>query len=737
MKKFINILLAAASLFAVSCQQKEEAYQWGEKDDANCYGVYFPAQTLPSIQDPTQAPEVEITLKRTNSNGAITVPIELKGDSVFSLGQAQFADGQDETTAVLSFPSAQDGTQYTAELMITDPAYASKYNDNKIALKYKVMRVSWLYLGVENGKAVAVSDPAKAAKITWEQGWWDEVHTGILKFYEVNGMRTCFTVSDTTADGAEGFWGTGTEIEFKWNPATNAIYYEPQFVFTHSSYNADVYMYDEYGKYNYLSGDAGSWSGPEEYFQDWPDDPCSYFENGDFNMYVAYYYMPGIGGWSQNKYDVVGYADGFIRVDYSLDVTADLTEDGVLPVYFEAGADVAAIKYAVFEGNLSDSQAEKNAAAIASGAIESEDVDMETLAAGITLEKTGVYSILAVAFDAAGNAQNSAVISATYVAASDAEEMEVALVAGLELTSPRYGKDDLNTENAIEWYVYGKDITAAKIVLVESKEYSEKLFAKASSVSADDLDMINNDILAGIAPAKAGTEYTLAVWATNGYAESITTATLTTEGDAETWKSLGMGLYTDDFMAGLFGFDPPTYEVEVQESEDNAGKYRLVNPYGEAFPYNDPGDWDDSKDYYMIIDATDPENVTIPEFEPGLKWGYDLVFMSMNAYNPAAPGGVLENGVITFAEKGLLSGVNGSLYYANTNTAFELVLPGAESASACTAKAKVSKKIGNAKPFAEIKPVVREAKAASFKSTSIEKKVSNRFSAPVASKIVR
>lgn len=312
MKKFITILLAAASLFAVSCQQKEEAYEWGPKDDANCYGVYFPAQTLPSVQDPTQAPEAQITLKRLNSNGAITVPIELKSnENVFSVGQAQFADGQDETTVTLSFPSAEDGVNYTCELRITDPAYASYYKDVNTTFKYKVMRVSWLYLGVENGKAVAVSDPAKAAKITWVQNWWGEVHTGTIKFYEVNGMRTCSTITEDV----DGFWGTGNELNFKWDSASNNIYFEPQYVDAYDASN-DIYMYDYYGYYNFLNSNyAGSWPDALSFFSQNPTITCSYYEDGQINLYVHYFYVMGLGGWSIQDFDVIGYVEGLSEAE--------------------------------------------------------------------------------------------------------------------------------------------------------------------------------------------------------------------------------------------------------------------------------------------------------------------------------------------------------------------------------------------------------------------------------------
>ena len=79
MKKYFNILFAAtvAAFTVLACQPKEEAYEFGPKEADNCYGVYFPTQDASGshVYNPTQDKSVEITLKRTNTKGAITVPI--------------------------------------------------------------------------------------------------------------------------------------------------------------------------------------------------------------------------------------------------------------------------------------------------------------------------------------------------------------------------------------------------------------------------------------------------------------------------------------------------------------------------------------------------------------------------------------------------------------------------------------------------------------------------------------
>ena len=159
------------------------------------------------------------------------------------------------------------------------------------------------------------------------------------------------------------------------------------------------------------------------------------------------------------------------------------------------------------------------------------------------------------------------------------------------------------------------------------------------------------------------------------------------------WVSLGMATYTDDFMTTFFSVSNETYEVEIQENQNVPGLYRLVNPYGEAYPFNDPGDWDESQDYYMEIHAEDPDAVWIPIAPMGFDWGYgefsmgSVAGMYLSNGNTleqlkAAGGilGTLQNGIITFPAKQLLISMadynDGGLYYANNNGVFKIVLPG-------------------------------------------------------------
>ena len=159
------------------------------------------------------------------------------------------------------------------------------------------------------------------------------------------------------------------------------------------------------------------------------------------------------------------------------------------------------------------------------------------------------------------------------------------------------------------------------------------------------------------------------------------------------WKSLGKVKYYDDIIGSIFKAGPIEYDVELLENEKTPGKYRLVNPYGKAYPFNEPGDYDDSKDYYFEIDASDPDRVIFGMTHTGMDWGNgEIVFTSRaqfyidNGNDPEAVYqagwyGKLKDGVITFPTKGIIAGMGDGDYAfpafeVNANGLFRIVLPG-------------------------------------------------------------
>lgn len=144
--------------------------------------------------------------------------------------------------------------------------------------------------------------------------------------------------------------------------------------------------------------------------------------------------------------------------------------------------------------------------------------------------------------------------------------------------------------------------------------------------------------------------------------------------------------YTDDLLTTFYDIENMTYPVKVQERDDMKGYFRVFNAYGAAYPYNEAGDYDDSQDYYIYIDATVAAKVYIPSrCVQGTDWGYgNFIVYSMAGYNLAKGGdaspyyGTYANGKITFPAEALLFGMasynDGGLYASNNNGMFSLVI---------------------------------------------------------------
>ena len=682
--------MAAMSLFTVACVQ-ETPYEKGEPDADGCYGVYFPAQESAFVVDPASEPVQTLVAKRTNSTGEITVPVEITTnvEGVLEIAPITFADGQDETTFTVSYATAEPGTSYTASITVKDPQYASKYNDNPISIDFSVIKEKWISLG----------------KATYNDDWLEiYVETEILQnelspnrfriidpygpFWEAEGV----TPQDAPDEYFEieilkkgqVLW-PGKEYETTIT-LPNLILYGPIGTGYYDSTNGGTHYY--YHPNNFAATEAES---------AWVYNcVLGYQDNGLPTAFqiAPYPYMPGVGGWNYSTEPLVTIVfPGAVLVDYSLEVDADYTVEGVTPIEFEAGADVAKISYVVLEGEANPIVKDETVAALAAGKAENAQtitkeemyLDEETSVlygyAAVTCPATGKYTLVAVAFDAEGTPQTAAYDVFDYVASTD-DKYDVEFTVEVADTPKRFEADKYTVYNSFMFTVYGGNkLTDVKIgvypsadvekygmdVIVSDLRYEdEKVNA---SVPADTLALINSnvgytDLFTGL---KDGTAYTLVVWGTNGMQTKVATAEYTTTKNPEVFKSLGKAKFTDNLISYAFEVDPVTYEVEVEESQDNPGKYRLKNPYGEIYPYNDPGDWDDTQDYYLVIDATDPDYVNIVESELGVDWGYGMMSAMSTAdllianevataedLKKAGYYGVLKDGVITFEEETIL-----------------------------------------------------------------------------------
>lgn len=732
MKKIYSILLtiAAAAFMVVSCQE-EQAYEPGPQDMEGCYGVYFPAQeaTGAHTYDPTMPTVQEFTVARKVSDDAIDVPYEINDPKgIFKCGPIHFDAGQTETTFEVEFPDAEMGVEYPLTIVITDNQYASFYGDCAIAFDFSAFRVEWKYF---------LNPAGEKAKLTFYETFWDEVHTGYIKYYEVDGVRTCITESDPTADGAYGFWGTGEkegdgEFSFTWytnvkcygadgETTYQAIHVPEQKIWYHTSYLADVNFYDWYGYFTIVNPQAALAG------MDFPtfcskysgSYPCSYYDgNGGFYFFAAYYYMIGIGGWGIEDYDPYCIADGFTRTDYSIEAETDYTVDGEVPVYFTTGVDAAAIKYVALDGELTATQVANVVAAITDGSQEGletitefeydEEENVNYASVALSFEKSGYYTVVAMTFDAADAPKESTSVVVNYISPEDEEACAVDVHIGVEAVPARYEADPYTT---MAYYVVGKNLTDVHMSIVPSSKLTQ---ATLNAIKYDSSYAVDEETLAQInaqggiydyaTGLSANTQYYLVVWATNGNLDTLIGAAYTTPKLPYVWNSLGTGYYTDDTLSYLYGYDPVTVPVEVYQeaSETNLIMFKghALELAADAFEVStsviEPYEGTYWRDAEIVLDVKNASSVVWELQDYGVCLSSSDGFMNLigNMYQgqPFSKG-IYADGAISYpTAKGMLCGFeneSGSLYYANGTGSTKLVLPEA-SKPAMASPAKVN-----------------------------------------------
>ena len=760
MKKLIYILsiAAVASLTVLSCQKEQEVNPRtpSPAEVAGCYGVYFPTQEASGdhVYSPLDDPEIEITVARTNDSGAITVPVTItySEDGIFVPQDIKFADGQKETTIKVRFDKAKEGVNYKASFTIEDNQYASLYNSNPVSIDFSVLRVEMKdFLNPKTGEP---------AVFTFTHNWSGSRGEGhaTMKYYEVDGIRTCFftSIDKDDAQNPVGLWHGDpcADLSVRWYVADQPSVYKPgtKCSHTNSEGNDFVEIVTQYIGFDYNGGDWVATPNPsspinaydwfwywnmrgysiDELYGSWLDDaniegspdegyPLGYYDgNGGF-FFQIYYYIPGLGGWKPDSYSNYFIADGFTRVDYSFELETDYPVGGKSPIYVEAGIDVAGIQYAIYEGELTATQVANKVAAIVEGTEASElftdlKLDEEDAVKYATLEvspeTTGIYTFVAVAIDEAAEAQNSASVVFNYVSAEDEEEYAVDINVFTEDTPARYTA--LTVYDSFAFGLYGSDLTEVHMDIVESSKVTLEVFAELKSNSEY---AVSDEILAQINAAGGfydvvtdlddDTEYAVIVWATNGYEDTFDYALHKTEEFPEVWKGIGKGSWTDDFFTTFYNVTPQTMEVDVEQSEDDPTRFRAIYPYDDKYPYNAPGDWDDTKSYDLVVSIPDETHVYIVPQKIGVDWGFGNVTIASTAGRYIAAGysieeieaagikfGQFNDGVVTFPEENTLliqlPDYSSNFYYANSNGAFAFVIPGANASAPAAAPAAVS-----------------------------------------------
>lgn len=599
MKTIYKIFAASAiTLLSLAACSKEDSYEPGEPEVDGCYGVYFPSQEASGSHtyNPTADKSITVTVARSNSNGAITVPVEVTSNvqGVFNVAPITFADGQSETTTEITFPNIEEGVSSTVSLTITDNQYASKYNEGDISIDITILSVAYQdFLDPTTGQPADVTFTvlnffqADLGTVDSDVDYYT-VHGNII-YYEVNGIRYC-TVK--TSDADKGIFGTGLELQFRWytgitypDAGSQAIEVPSQYALGDVAIDDSGATYPVYVKdYYHYALDVGNDFGT---FSDFVNNysgkyPLSYYDgNGGF-YFKLIGTIEGTNYWYGFNADAaVGVASGFVRTDYSIELSTDLATDGQLPVYLTLGTDVDEVRYGVYEGSLTAGQIENRISEISGGGQTGSYTVDENSGFTLSLDATGVYTIVALSYANGAYQGEYASASFNYVSAADAGTYAPVISVGTEDVSARYGSQGYDKTNSFGFYIVGSGLTEVHATAVTTARYTgnEETYneaIKSSSnytLSADELAAVNAaggyaDIITGLS---ANTSYTLLVYASNGQQETWVTSEYTTDGlpNEVVVDGTGAFLYTQ-WWEGLdegysLEYNPNTKEYEIPE----------------------------------------------------------------------------------------------------------------------------------------------------------------------------
>ena len=538
MNRYFTYLISAIfALAAISCQE-ELRYQPGEADAENCYGVYFPVQNgTGDLQiEPNDPTVLTYTVRRSNTDGEIYVPVKLVDTAqVFSVTEIHFKDEESVAHVQVYFPSIEMGKTYECTLQIDGDEYVSKYSKNASSLRFSVTKIKWNNLVGPNGETTGLFRDGVF------QDWFSVSDANAecsVKIQERDDMPGYYRIYDV-------YNASYMATMFGGNMSSNCVYQSYMYIDATDpdrvwipTFKCGLILHSDYGEISgvsYVTDNAADFGSSITSVYGTLREGVIQFPSGSLQMKLEM-----LGWYSANatgKHRII--LPGYSAKDYNVELTAGVSDErGMLPVKVDFGKDVTQVWMAAYEGTLTETAAALKAQQMLDGTADVEVLKIKKKDTyNFTFNKTGMYSVVAIALDASGNIQSSDNLAFGYLSAADAKNDAKPVIVTCGLTvSDKYAQEGLTSKNSLELYINGKNIQRLHAGIYEKDQWDRDSLAilneiRGTQFTKSYLDLVNGSGLSlkqgYLVP---GTEYVLVVEAYNGYREKVLVAKAKTEG---------------------------------------------------------------------------------------------------------------------------------------------------------------------------------------------------------------
>ncbi len=337
--------------------------------------VYFSNEASTEYLLSENQNKVEVEVKRVNTSGALTVDVQATDESgLFTVASnVTFADGEATAKLPINFDFSNLEADKDYPVTLTLKAETCEYGDNSTTVNIKYAPWSeWEKMGDGTNPVFTYTN--------FESGSYEQP-----TYYRESML------DPTKAQLMLEDWLYGVNLVVDWNKADNTLKISPQFSgYVHPSYG-QVMVADTY---TYLTEVRGKEGVDYDTYKSYYDEAT-----GCFYLHDVYYVSAGTFG---NGYETL-QLPGYEQSDYSISIEdcGSYQSGKKLGQVFNMtmGADLSSMKYAVFQGSLSEEEIKEKAEGIFAGDIES----TATTESGYKLtlvDAEGDYTLVAIGYDA-------------------------------------------------------------------------------------------------------------------------------------------------------------------------------------------------------------------------------------------------------------------------------------------------------------------------------------------------